>query len=472
MKSLNKTSIIIFLVCLSIIFLNKGNLESNSNDWIIYQAEDSSLNGVNVAKNTSNYLGKGYVTDFNNPKDFINFKVNVPNKGLYVLKVRYSVPTGRGDKRTRVILNGKDIGEIVLLESESNKFTESTGKIIKLQKGINTIKFLSDWGYYNFDSIKVKLASSKDINSIRNNLVNHNASKEARRLMAFLVDNNGKSIISGQQGLSYVDWIYKATGKKPAIVGFDFKNYSPSLTSHGIASNQVQQAIEWSRAGGIVQFQWHWNAPKDLKEWDKGFYTKFTSFDIEYALDHPKSEEYKLIMRDIDAIAVQLKTLQIAKVPVLFRPLHEAEGGWFWWGAKGPETAKKLYKIMFNRLTYHHKINNLIWIWNSLSPNWYPGDNYVDIVSYDSYPNVGNYGSAKNKYERLISLVRNKKLVTMSENGSIPDPENLIKDKVSWSWFMTWSDFIKTKNSLEHVRKVYNSKNVITLDKLPEFKKY
>lgn len=209
--------------------------------------------------------------------------------------------------------------------------------------------------------------------------------------------------------MAFVDWINDITGKKPAIVGFDFKDYSTSLVKRGIKSYDVLRAIEWDKQGGIVQFQWHWNAPKDLIAWERGFYSDATNFNVEYAFNHPKSTEYKLILEDIDAIAIQLKRLQSENIPVLFRPLHEAEGGWFWWGSQGPEPAKKLYRLVYDRLTYYHKLNNLIWIWNSSSPEWYPGDKYVDIVSYNYYPKDVNYGSVKNEYERMVNLVSRKK---------------------------------------------------------------
>lgn len=101
------------------------------------------------------------------------------------------------------------------------------------------------------------------------------------------------------------------------------------------------------------------------KEWWRGFYTDSVDFDISAALADTTNANYTLLIRDIDAIAVELKKLQAANVPVLWRPLHEAEGGWFWWGAKGPEPCKKLYKIVYDRITNYHGINNLIWICTS-----------------------------------------------------------------------------------------------------------
>lgn len=63
---------------------------------------------------------------------------------------------------------------------------------------------------------------------------------------------------------------------------------------------------------------------------------------------------------------MQLKRLQSKRIPILFRFLHEADGGWFWWGAQGPEAAVKLYRLGYDRLTNYHKINNIIWVWNSV----------------------------------------------------------------------------------------------------------
>ena len=98
---------------------------------------------------------------------------------------------------------------------------------------------------------------------------------------------------------------------------------------------------------------------------------------MQKALADPNSADYKLLLRDMDAIAVQLQKFSDAGVPVLWRPLHEAEGGWFWWGAKGPEPFKKLWRLMYDRFTNVHHLHNLIWVdCSGTNPDWYPGDAY------------------------------------------------------------------------------------------------
>ena len=96
-------------------------------------------------------------------------------------------------------------------------------------------------------------------------------------------------------------------------------------------------------------------------------------------------------------IAKALKELQDQNIPVIFRPLHEAEGAsslngeysWFWWGNDGAEAYKELWKYLYNKLTNEYGLQNLIWEWNSYtydtSAAWYPGDEYVDLIAYDKY---------------------------------------------------------------------------------------
>lgn len=138
------------------------------------------------------------------------------------------------------------------------------------------------------------------------------------------------------------------------------------------------------------------------------FYTDQTNFDVSRAVQSGTPENLATL-RDIDSIAVQLQRLENAGVPVLWRPLHEAGGGWFWWGAKGAAAAKALYDIMYDRLTNVHGLHNLIWEWSTNEPEWYPGNNKVDIIGYDSYPGKYVYSSQKGVFDQLFTLVEGKK---------------------------------------------------------------
>ncbi|UVI29764.1 glycosyl hydrolase [Paenibacillus spongiae] len=443
---------------------------------VTYEAEDGVLSGVTAATATAGYSGTGYVTGFDSETDSVTITVNAPATALYELTVRYHSPFG--DKNTSLVLNGMPAGELTLKGSVG--FADASGGKILLNAGSNTIGIVNNWGWYEIDAITIEEAPSPPPHMIGKSLVTRKSMKETEALYAFLRAEYGNHILSGQQNLADAEWVYANIGKKPAVLGLDMMGYSPSRVEYGTASTEIENALKWDEQGGIVTFAWHWNAPKGLidqpgKEWWRGFYTDATTFDVRYAMDNPQSEDYQLLVRDIDAIAVQLKRLEKAKVPVLWRPLHEAEGGWFWWGAKGPEPAKKLYRLMYDRLTNHHKLGNLIWVWNSEKPEWYPGDDVVDIISVDSYPQARDYSPISNRYDNLKALVQDRKMAALTENGPIPDPDLLQVYHAHWSWFVTWGgQFINDgiQNSREHLTKVYNHPYVLTLDELPDWKKY
>ena len=171
-------------------------------------------------------------------------------------------------------------------------------------------------------------------------------------MLNYLGSVYGKGILSGQQDQASLEWVEKNVGKRPAILGVDLMDYTQSRIERGASSQDVEYALRFAERGGIVTFVWHWGAPTGLYDtenhrWWSGFYTDATDFNIEAALADTSNANYTLLIEDIDTIAIQLKALQDAGVPVLWRPLHEAEGGWFWWGAKGPEACKKrMYMVV------------------------------------------------------------------------------------------------------------------------------
>ena len=297
----------------------------------------------------------------------------------------------------------------------------------------------------------------------------------------------GKSVIAGQADLTWKDSVDMAervradTGKYPALMGYDFMNYDGSESS---GQRQTEEAIAWWRKGGLVSFHWHWRIGNGKFYAHEADAAKNTGFTI--PMDK-NSEGYRQIDKDIDMVAVQLKRLQDAGVPVLWRPLHEAAGGWFWWGrarADGvaPSAAFiQLWRHMHERLVNVHGLRNLIWVWNGQDPAWYPGDDVVDITGYDIYDQADNqtYGAQLPIYRKTR---HGGQPVALTETSYIPDPDKMAADGAWWLWFMVWNDgdgpAVTDKNNFwsgeyyntgAHKKKVYNHPNVITLDKLPKF---
>jgi mannan endo-1,4-beta-mannosidase len=141
----------------------------------------------------------------------------------------------------------------------------------------------------------------------------------------------------------------------------------------------------------------------------------------------------------MDTAAVYLKQLQDAHIAVLWRPMHENNGTFFWWGGRpGAYGTAMLYREVYNRMVNVHHLNNLVWVWNQNGPapggefyNFFPGKNYCDIVSYDNYRNL----DARYYYE--IQTIADGKPVALGEVGSIPSPE-VLKDQ-KWVFYMTWA---------------------------------
>jgi hypothetical protein len=311
--------------------------------------------------------------------------------------------------------------------------------------------------------------------------VTPNASPEAQALLTWFSDIYGKKIISGQQegrpgtnDLCFeLNYLKHTTGKLPALLAMDLSGYTGPARGHDTNHTLARHAIDWyQNRHGIVEFCWHWRAPMN----EPAFYTKDTTFDLARGVTEGTPEN-EALLRDLDKIAGELEVLRDAHVPVLWRPLHEANGRWFWWGAKGPEPLGKLWRLMFENFTAKHKLNNLIWVFSPGAEtdlaDWYPGDAYVDIIGQDHYPMDGNHGTAKDVFDELTAFGRGQKLIALGENGAIPDVNRLAGEKAGWLFFTTWSGPMLTeKNSPEQLREWFNNPYVLNLGDLPDFGHY
>ncbi|MFC4102398.1 glycosyl hydrolase [Paenibacillus xanthanilyticus] len=310
---------------------------------------------------------------------------------------------------------------------------------------------------------------------------NPKASEEVKAVLRYLNDIAGKGIITGQHTQTNVQkelrYIEQVTGKLPALCGFELLSYSPAINYEDSSEaclqeieenrNTLDRAWEWAERKGLITFTWHWFSPFGSR--DKGFYTENTTFDASKAITEGTAE-YKALLSDMDHMANLLKPFCERRIPILWRPFHEAEGEWFWWGAKGTEAAKRLYRIMFERYTHVHGLNNLIWVWNSPLPEGYVGDDVADVISRDLYPPKHTHTDLWPEYEELISITSQPKLAALGEIGVLPGIEALSLSRIPWVWYMTWSnEFGSTSEwtSEEELFRAYQHDYAITLDKLP-----
>lgn len=310
---------------------------------------------------------------------------------------------------------------------------------------------------------------------------NPNATKEVKEVLEYLENIRGKGLITGLHTQTRVQeellFIEKETGKLPALCGFELLAYSPNINWEScneeclkeLHENEgtLQQAYEWAEKGGLLTFTWHWYSP--IGGVDKAFYAKNTDFDATKVLEEGTPER-KAFYHDMDVMAQLLQGFADKHIPILWRPFHEAEGKWFWWGVKGMDVARKLYRLMFDYFTKEKHLDNLIWVWNNPRPEGYVGDEYCDIVSADYYPTAHQHTSMKTQLDSLKKVTANKPYA-IGEIGTVPDIDAVEAEGADWLWFMMWSkDFVlvDTYNTAKEYRKQFNAKYAITLDKLPK----
>lgn len=455
----------------------------------VYEAENGSYSSdMSVISNSSASGGKT-VGNFEKPSSYWQIKISIPSSAVYDIVIRSCGIDS--DKENNLLIDGETIGSF---SSKENSFQDYTVSSVSISKGTHTLKITKSWGWIELDRITVKSAEaiSDTTYNVTSSLVNKNSTAATKKLYQFLKDSYGSYVISGQQcegGINGTEFstIKAQTGKYPALLGLDMMDYTPSRTVLGASSTAVEKAIEFSNMGGIVTFCWHWNAPTDyLKDgkdpdngkprWWGGFYTRNTNFDIAKVMNGEDEKGKKLLDADIKEIASQLKRLEKAGVPVLWRPLHEGSGGWFWWGAKGADAYKKLWRYLYTELTDTYNCNNLIWVYNGQSAEWYPGDEYVDIVGEDIYPGERVYNPQTSRFRQALSYGSKNKITALTENGCIFDIDQAVGVNCMWSWFCTWGgEFIQKNGSYSEqyteksiLKKVYQSKYVLTLDELPD----
>ena len=418
-------------------------------------------------------------------EDRLEFVIEIEREGFY--RLDFSAKTFGGYKENYLFLDDVAAGKF---SADSEELAVASVRNVYFAEGIHTAAVTAEWGWIAIQALTVAEEGEADhsIYDIPITLVNPNADDNALGLMSFLVMNYGVVSLSGQQ--SQGDWkrdhglfggeaafIYQQTGKRPAVIGLDMIDYSLSRVGMGTRSYEVEAAIEAWENNAIVTFCWHWNAPAPYIDgtWWSAFYTDHSKKGFfKKIMDGKDPEGYQLLLDDIDEIAAQLGRLNDAGVPVLWRPLHEASGGWFWWGTDR-ESYLKLYKLLFERLNDYHGLTNLIWVWNGQHKDWYPGDAYVDIIGEDIYAGERVYTSQVNKFLAAVDYTEAPKLVAMTENGCLADPELMMRDGGMWSYWCVWNgDFATTEKYTEFavLKAVYDSDLVLTHEDLPDLKRY
>ena len=280
-------------------------------------------------------------------------------------------------------------------------------------------------------------------------------SPEAQALLNYMNEIYGKKMLSGTMAnvnwnINEAQWVYEHTGRWPAINCFDFIHHMSSQQGGWIDYSDTNVVEDWHSAGGIVSIMWHWNVPAK-RNGEYAFYSEKTDFDVRKIFDE-KSWEYALMIKDIDQIASYLKLLKNKHIPIIWRPLHEAGGKWFWWG-RDADACKRLWHVMYQRFE-DAGLDNLIWVFTPAAAwkrpfedgmQYYPGDNYVDIVGFDIY-NVSDAQVCHDDYYKFLHKQCPDKLVAVTECGNMSTIGSQWQAGDKWLFFMPWYDYNRTKD--------------------------
>lgn len=442
------------------------------------------------------YEGTGYIQI--DTHEYAALTVHVPSTQYYKLTLYMCA----FDTGVNVIVGGNRIvseegyetfdgvSKGVIYQKDVTAFTPFTIEGIYLKKGDNTIILQSVSGMAYMDMVKIEngRSVSNGFYIMSNAPINPNASNKTVKAMGMLSEFYGKKTLAGQKVTAgtnaEIAAVYNLTGRLPAIRQGDLSCTQEKSPDYGEREKELELAKEWSKMGGLAAYGWNWYAPSDKSHYlslltDFDFSKVQTNIDIsEASMDTIEalygsgdiSRECYRLMQDLDNAAAFLKELQEENVTVLFSPLPDGGKGGYWWS--NAECFRWLWKTMVNRFNGFYGLNNLIWVWNGGSGDYYPGDEYVDIVGENIYNTTGDSGNG-----RFMGTIyyKSSRAAAMTHCLTAPDPDIMAQDNALWLYFaLDKGDCLIDADgrltgkysSDELLDKVYNNEGVVTLDEL------
>ncbi len=303
----------------------------------------------------------------------------------------------------------------------------------------------------------------------------NSSNASVQKLYKYMYDLYGKKIISGTMANVSMPQpeaalVQKATGKTPMMQTFDFCFVTLTSDRSTWEQNSIYQDISYYKdlyeKGGIVSACWHLNVPSKEEYAAKNYVnddTKSWQAQVYFSAKHAVTEgtwENDFIKFSFDKAAEVLLKYKEEGIPVVWRPFHEGSGNaeisgknsdaWFWWGKDGADAYKNLWIYMFDYFKAKG-LDNLIWVWTTQigvgsdgsenwyckdDSNWYPGDEYVDIVARDNY-NKAKASKSIEEFETIQGFWPNK-MITLGENGNIAKISEIFAGGGTYSYFMPW----------------------------------
>lgn len=442
------------------------------------------------------YEGSGYIQI--DTHEYAVFTVHVPSTQYYKLTLYMCA----FDTGVNVIIGGNKVvseegyetfdgvSKGVIFQKDITAFTPFSVEGIYLKKGDNTIILQSVSGMAYMDMVKIEngRSVSNGFYTMSNAPINPNADNKTIKTMGMLAKLYGEKTLAGQKVTAgtnaEIAAIYNLTGRLPAIRQGDLSCTQEKSPDYDMREKELELAKQWSEMGGLVAYGWNWYSPSDKSHYlslmsDFDFSKVQTDIDIsEASLDTIEtlygsgdiSKECFKLMQDLDEAASFLKELQESNVTVLFSPISDGGKGGYWWS--NSKSYQWLWKTMVNRFNGLYGLTNIIWVWNGGSAEYFPGDEYVDIIGENIYNTTGDSGNG-----RFMGTIyyKSSRANAMTHCLTAPDPDTLAQDNALWIYFMLdKGEYIINSNgqltekytSNALLDKVYNSEGIVTLDEL------
>jgi len=265
--------------------------------------------------------------------------------------------------------------------------------------------------------------------------------------------------------------VKSVTGSHPAVIGVDFSGLSgrPETMIEKEKTSLRKTIADTYNRGGVTTVSWHFNNPVTPTSfyWNDSTVAAAVKNIVPGGTHH---EQYKAILKTIADLVKSVKGNDGKTVPMIFRPYHEFDGDWFWWGKSHctVDEFKTLWRFTVTYLRDSLQVHNFIY---AFSPDntftteeeyleRYPGNAYVDMVGMDNYGNFGRYGkyNLDSGYQKLKIVsdfaIKSNKLAAFTETGleSIPDTDwwtdkllaTLQRSKLKLCYVLVWRNDSKS----------------------------
>lgn len=296
------------------------------------------------------------------------------------------------------------------------------------------------------------------------------SARETKDLLSYLYSVYGKVTLTGQHNQMFhmsepSEGVAKITGQYPLVWGgeWGFSDERHDIDNVKYRPNLLDQIRRQHKAGRIICITYHQASPTVGEPCDfrGGVQVKLTDEDWDAILT--EGTHLHQVWKDhVDRLAEAFKALQNEQIPIIFRPYHEMNGGWFWWGGQA-DRFLKLWEMIYSRYTEVHQLRNLLWAWNPDKPiegveQYFPGLDKVDLLGTDIYPDPNRKETYPQEWYDRIRALAGEKPLALSEMSQIPTQEELARQP--WAWFMGWDNLVFSANTPEQMRSIFRSSRV------------